>query len=341
MAERLQKILSAAGIASRRTAETLIAQGRVTVNGQTVTEPGTKASAEDDDIRVDGRRVKGVQRRRYLLLYKPRGYITTRSDPQHRPTVIDLLTRGGVREYVYPVGRLDYDSEGLLLLTSDGDLAARLTHPRHGIEREYEVRVRGVPDQHDLDRLSRGISLEGRRTAAAQVELNKVIESESGEQALLSFVIREGRNRQVRNMCDAIGHPVVRLRRTRIGPITDEHIRPGEFRDLSEREIAQLRKSQPGDSHARPAEAGSHGTKARSGGTKARNHGTKAGSDGVSRKAGGGSAPSNRVASGSSRKGITRDEPPPAGAPPTTARPRTGPAARSRRPRAGGPPRRG
>ena len=243
MAERLQKILSAAGIASRRTAETLIEQGRVTVNGQTVTALGTRASAEDD-IRVDGRRVKGASsRRRYILLYKPRGYITTRSDPERRPTVIDLLTKGGVREYVYPVGRLDYDSEGLLLLTSDGDFAARLTHPRHGIEREYEVRVKGVPDEHDLDRLSRGISLEGRRTAPARVELAKVIEAESGQQALLSFVISEGRNRQVRNMCDAIGHPVARLRRVRIGPIVDEHIRPGEFRDLSPREIALLTKS--------------------------------------------------------------------------------------------------
>ena len=243
MAERLQKILSAAGIASRRTAETLIEQGRVTVNGQTVTALGTRASAEDD-IRVDGRRVKGASsRRRYILLYKPRGYITTRSDPERRPTVIDLLTKGGVREYVYPVGRLDYDSEGLLLLTSDGDFAARLTHPRHGIEREYEVWVKGVPDDHDLDRLSRGISLEGRRTAPARVELAKVIEAESGQQALLSFVIREGRNRQVRNMCDAIGHPVARLRRVRIGPIVDEHIRPGEFRDLSPREIALLTKS--------------------------------------------------------------------------------------------------
>ena len=249
MAERLQKILSAAGIASRRTAETLIAQGRVTVNGQTVTELGTRASL-DDDIRVDGRRVKGTQRRRYILLYKPRGYITTRSDPQQRPTVIDLLARGGVREYVYPVGRLDYDSEGLLLLTSDGELAAQLTHPRHGVEREYEVRVRGVPDDHDLDRLSRGISLEGRRTAPATVELTRVIEGDSGDQALLSFVIREGRNRQVRNMCDAIGHPVVRLRRKRIGPIVDEHIRPGEFRDLTEREIALLRKGQPSESRS-------------------------------------------------------------------------------------------
>jgi pseudouridine synthase len=243
MLARLQKILSAAGIASRRAAEEYIAQGRVMVNGKTVTELGTKADPDTDDIRVDGRRVKTPQRRRYLLLYKPRGYITTRSDPQRRPTVIDLLEKGGVREYVYPVGRLDYDSEGLLLLTSDGELSARLTHPSHGVEREYEVRVRGVPDDHDLDRLSRGISLEGRRTAPARVELRKVIDAESGQQALLTFVIREGRNRQVRDMCDAIGHPVVRLRRVRIGPIVDERIRPGEFRDLSAAEVAQLERA--------------------------------------------------------------------------------------------------
>ena len=153
MPERLQKILSAAGIASRRAAENLIREGRVSLNGRTVTELGTKADPESDDVRVDGRRVKPASRRRYILLYKPRGYITTRSDPQQRPTVIDLLTKGGVRDYVYPVGRLDYDSEGLLLLTSDGDLAARLTHPRHGVAREYQVRVRGVPDHHALERL--------------------------------------------------------------------------------------------------------------------------------------------------------------------------------------------
>ena len=241
MAERLQKILSAAGPASRRAAEALIAQGRVTVNGQTITTLGAKADPETDDIRVDGRRVKAPARRRYLLLYKPRGYITSRSDPQHRPTVIDLLARGGVREYVYPVGRLDYDSEGLLILTSDGELAAGLTHPSHGVEREYQVRVRGVPDDHDLDRLSKGISLEGRRTAPARVQREKVLELESGAQAVLSFVIREGRNRQVRDMCEAIGHPVVRLRRVRIGPISDAHIRPGEFRDLTRGEVAQLK----------------------------------------------------------------------------------------------------
>ena len=321
MAERLQKILSAAGVASRRTAETLIAQGRVTVNGQTVTQLGTKADPQADDIRVDGRRVKGAQRRRYILLYKPRGYITTRSDPEHRPTVIELLTKGGVGDYVYPVGRLDYDSEGLLLLTSDGDLASQLTHPRHGIDREYEVRVKGVPDAHDLDRLSRGISLEGQRTAPARVELRKVIEAQSGEQAILSFVIHEGRNRQVRNMCDAIGHPVARLRRVRIGPLTDEHIRPGEFRDLTPQEVAQLRRAaQPSASPSVPA-AGRQDLPARTG-----SH---------DRPGTAGSQSRSRVASGFSRKGPggvrkTKSDPP-----------RTGSASRSRRTKAGDRPRRG
>jgi 23S rRNA pseudouridine2605 synthase len=239
--ERLQKILSAAGIASRRAAEEYIRQGRVTVNGTTVTELGTKADLAHDDIRVDGRRVKSPQKKRYILLYKPRGFITSRADPQRRPTVIDLLTKGGVREYVYPVGRLDYDSEGLLLLTSDGDLAARLTHPRHGVPREYQVRVRGVPDRHTLDRLSSGITIDGRRTAPAEITLERVLEGDA--QSIVSFVIREGRNRQVRDMCDAVGHPVMKLRRVRIGPITDDHIRPGEFRDLSDREVAMLKRA--------------------------------------------------------------------------------------------------
>lgn len=251
MQERLQKILSAAGIASRRAAEAFIREGRVTVNGETVTELGSKADPDSDDIRVDGRRVKVASRRRYILLYKPRGYITSRSDPQRRPTVIDLLAKGGVRDYVYPVGRLDYESEGLLLLTSDGDLAAKLTHPSHGVAREYEARVRGVPDRHAIERLRKGVMLDGRPTAPAEVELRKVADSAAGgEQALLSLTIHEGRNRQVRRMCEAVGHPVVRLRRVRIGPITDPHIRPGEFRDLSSKEIAALKRAaekvQPG-----------------------------------------------------------------------------------------------
>jgi len=242
MPERLQKILSAAGIASRRSAEGYITEGRVTVNGKAVTELGTKADPQSDDIRVDGRRIKPAARRIYILMYKPRGYITSRSDPQKRPTVIDLLAKGGVRDYVYPVGRLDYDSEGLLLLTSDGDLAARLTHPSHEVEREYQARVRGVPDRHAIDRLAKGIAIEGRQTAPAEVKLLKVMDGGDGSDAILSLVVHEGRNRQVRRMCESVGHPVVRLRRVRIGPITDERIRPGEFRELDAGEIAALRR---------------------------------------------------------------------------------------------------
>src|SRR5713226_2866773 len=143
--------------------------GRVTVNGVTIFELGTKADPAHDDIRVDGRRVKVVHHHRYLLLNKPRGYVTTRKDPERRKTVIDLLR--GVKEYVYPVGRLDYESEGLLLLMNDGDLAARLTHPSHGIARVYEATVLGVPDAHDLDRLQRGMTIDGRRMKAADVTL--------------------------------------------------------------------------------------------------------------------------------------------------------------------------
>jgi 23S rRNA pseudouridine2605 synthase len=241
--QRLQKILSAAGIASRRAAESYITDGRVSVNGQTVSELGSKADPDTDDIRVDGRRLKLTSRRLYLLLYKPRGYIVSRSDPQRRPTVMDLLAKGGVKDYVYPVGRLDYDSEGLLLLTSDGDLAARLTHPSHEVEREYQVKVLGVPDDHDLERLSKGIVIDGRRTLPADVKLLNVVQGAEAEHAVLSIVVKEGRNRQVRNMFDAIGHPVDRLKRVRIGPITDQRIRPGEFRELDAKEVAALKKA--------------------------------------------------------------------------------------------------
>jgi pseudouridine synthase len=237
---RLQKVLSTAGIASRRTAETLITQGRVTVNGRTVTALGSKADPAIDDIRVDGRRVKGRERLRYLLLNKPQGVVTTRSDPGHRRTVIDLIA--GVREYVYPVGRLDYDSEGLLLLTNDGDLAARLMHPRHGVEREYRAWVRGVPDEEDLDQLRRGIPLDGRRTRPAAVTLLQTGRGRLAGHAQLSFVIHEGRNRQVRRMCEAIGHPVTALARVRFGPISDRTLKPGEWRDLTPEEVRRLRK---------------------------------------------------------------------------------------------------
>jgi pseudouridine synthase len=241
--ERLQKILSRAGVASRRAAEQLMLEGRVTVNGTTVRELGTKADAAHDDIRVDGRRVKVVEHHRYILLNKPRGYVTTRSDPQRRPTVIDLLH--GVREYVYPVGRLDFDSEGLLLLTNDGDLAARLTHPRHGIARIYEARVLGVPDQHDLARLARGLVIDGRRTEPAEVKLFGTgvagRSRDSRPHATLIITVREGRNRQVRKMCEAIGHPIDDLRRVAIGPIRDPRLKPGQWRELTAEEVRKLR----------------------------------------------------------------------------------------------------
>jgi pseudouridine synthase len=237
---RLQKIISAAGIASRRAAETLIEQGRVTVNGKTVTELGTKADLDVDDIRVDERRIKRPQQHRYFLLNKPRGYVTTRSDPEHRPTVLDLLK--GVREYVYPVGRLDFDSEGLLILTNDGELAATLTHPKHEVERVYEAHVLGVPDAHDIDRLSRGIMLEGRRTAPAHVELLRERRTD-GDTSVLRITIHEGRSRQVRKMADAIGHPVRTLRRVRIGPIADKTLRVGAFRELAPEEVQRLKRS--------------------------------------------------------------------------------------------------
>ena len=240
---RLQKILSTAGIASRRAAEELITQGRVSVNGVTVAELGSKADPERDDIRVDGRRVKTPARRRYFLMYKPKGFITSRSDPQRRPTVIDILAKHGIRDYVYPVGRLDYDSEGLLILTSDGELAALLTHPSHGVGREYEVRVLGAPDDHEIERIARGVVVDGRRTAPADVQRTKVFEGRDGHvETLLSIVIHEGRNRQVRRMCESIGHPVVRLRRVAIGPITDARLRPGDFRELTAEEVAALKK---------------------------------------------------------------------------------------------------
>jgi 23S rRNA pseudouridine2605 synthase len=235
--ERLQKILSQAGIASRRAAEKLIAEGRVSVNGKTVLEMGVKADPAVDDIRVDGRRVKSAQRHRYILLYKPAGFVTTRKDPQRRPTVIDLL--GGVREYVYPVGRLDYDTEGLLLLTNDGELAAQLMHPRHEVERTYEARVAGIPDEDALERLRNGIPLDGRRTLPADIRL--LNRARSDRDGVLLIVIREGRNRQVRRMLEAVGHPVKSLKRTKIGPIGDRYLKPGHWRELSEAELRTLR----------------------------------------------------------------------------------------------------
>jgi pseudouridine synthase len=237
---RLQKILASAGVASRRASETLITQGRVTVNGQPARELGVKADPERDDIRVDGRRVKPAARARYVLLNKPRRVVTTRRDPEGRTTVLDLL--GGIREYLYPVGRLDYDSEGLVLLTNDGALAARVTHPRHGVVKRYRAHVVGIPSPEALATLARGIVLDGEKTGSADVRLVKAYPG-ARDHAVVEVGIHEGRNRQVRRMCEAIGHPVSRLERVAIGPITDKALKPGQWRELTTRELDALRRA--------------------------------------------------------------------------------------------------
>ena len=250
--ERLQKLLSMAGVASRRAAEELITQGRVEVNGETVRTLGTKADPAKDAIKVDGRRLRFDVRLRYILLNKPKGVVTTRKDPERRRTVIDLLK--GVREYVYPVGRLDYESEGLLLLTSDGDLAARLTHPRHEVERVYEAVLVGAPADADLEKLRRGIFLDGSRTAPAQVRRAGTVKQGRQELTRLIVTLHEGRNRQVRRMCASIGHPVRKLTRTRMGPIALGDLRPGHWRDLTEREVRLLRAAASPHSPDAPSE---------------------------------------------------------------------------------------
>ena len=238
---RLQKILSMAGIASRRAAETLILDGRVSVNGRAVTALGTRSDPATDEIRVDGRRVKRQPRHRYLLVHKPRGYVTTRRDPQRRKTILDLIP--DVDDYLYPVGRLDYESEGLLLLTNDGELAALLMHPRHGVARVYEATVRGVPSAARLRRLAAGVPVTGRRSAPASVRLLAGRAGIHASEGRVRIVVREGRNRQVRRMFDAIGHPVRRLRRTELGPLRLRGLKPGGVRDLAAAEVAALRRA--------------------------------------------------------------------------------------------------
>jgi pseudouridine synthase len=239
MQVRLQKILSAGGISSRRAAEQLILQGRVSVNGTTVRELGTRADPERDVVKVDGRRVRSDTRRRYVLLNKPRGYLSTRSDPRGRPTVFALLK--GVREYLYPVGRLDFDSEGLLLLTNDGELALRMTHPRHRLEREYHARVRGILDEKSARRLATGVVIAGRRTAPATVKILRGRAGQDRAESTVALTIREGRKRQVRYMFEGVGHPVMRLKRVRLGPIESRGLKPGAARELDALEVRALK----------------------------------------------------------------------------------------------------
>ncbi len=244
--DRLQKILSAAGVASRRAAEEMILEGRVTVNGQRVTELGAKADPEKDHVKVDGHLVRPVKVHRYLLLNKPRGVVTTASDPGRRPTVISILGRR-VPGRVVPVGRLDAESEGLLLLTDDGALVQKLTHPSGGCRKEYEVKVSGVPSPEKLDRLRKGVFLDGKRTAPADVELIRTTPERGGVggNAWVKVVLGEGRSRQIRRMFLTMGHPVSKLHRVAIGPVRDRALKPGEFRDLSEAEVRALKAPAP------------------------------------------------------------------------------------------------
>jgi len=232
---RLQKFLADAGIASRREGERLIQAGRVEVNGRVVTALGVRVEPERDQVRVDGRRVRSVERRAYYLLNKPKGTITSASDPEGRPTVVELLQ--GVRERVFPVGRLDWSSEGLLILTNDGDLAYRLTHPANHVAKVYRVKVKGSVEEDDLRALRRGLILDGRRTLPARVERI------SGQaNSWLEVTLYEGRKNQIRRMLDRLGHRVQKLKRIAIGPIRDRALKPGEWRRLTPDEIRRLRE---------------------------------------------------------------------------------------------------
>jgi 23S rRNA pseudouridine2605 synthase len=255
--ERLQKILAQAGIASRRKAEELILEGRVQVNGEVVTELGTRADPHRDHVRVDGKLLQGPERQRYFLLNKPRGYVTTLSDPEKRPTVSDLMrhTKGphGDNVRLYPVGRLDYLSEGLLLMTNDGELANKLSKASAGVEKTYLVKVSGSPEPQKLDQIRRGIMIDrgrlnevrsGRRdrilTAPAKVE-----QVRGGDNPWFEVTLTEGRNRQLRKMFEEIGHHVEKIRRIGYGALRLD-VAPGEFRELTPGEVTALERAARG-----------------------------------------------------------------------------------------------
>ncbi len=238
---RLQKILAGAGIASRRKAEEFIVQGRVQVNGQTVTELGTKADPRRDHIRVDGKLIHAAGEHRYYMLNKPKEYVTTASDPQGRPTVMQFFSR--VRLRMFPVGRLDYYSEGLLLVTNDGELANALTRAASHVEKTYLVKISGIPHEESIEKLRRGVSIplddgglaRGRvRTAPAKIHLFR-----RGDNPWYEITITEGRNRQLRKMFEEIGHHVEKIRRVGYGPLVLD-IPPGEYRELTDREVQSL-----------------------------------------------------------------------------------------------------
>ena len=231
MQERLQKVLAKAGIASRRGAEELIRQGKVRVDGKVVTEMGTRVDPATQLIECNDIPVTSEEKKVYILLHKPVGYLSTVDDPQGRPIVTDLLDN--VKERVYPVGRLDLDTEGALLLTNDGELAQKILHPSHEVNKTYEAEVQGRPDRKKLTSLSRGIMLEGRKTWPAEVEIVKT----ASRSTTIRITIHEGRKRQVRKMFDVIGHPVLKLKRTAYGRLRLGNLETGKHRYLSKAEI--------------------------------------------------------------------------------------------------------
>lgn len=234
MKERLQKIIAAAGLTSRRQAEEWISAGRVSLNGRIATL-GESADLQSDTIEVDGQALRGPATGIYLLLNKPSGYVTSLNDPQGRPVVTDLVKEVGAR--VYPVGRLDLTTEGLLLLTNDGELANHLAHPRHQVDKTYLVRVRGVLAEADRLRLEQGVQLDDGMTAVAKVSRVRAV----GQHSWFEITIHEGRNRQVRRMCETLGYPVSRLKRVRLAFLTLDALQPGEFRHLSRQEVIRLK----------------------------------------------------------------------------------------------------
>ncbi|MDT4966230.1 MAG: rRNA synthase [Acidobacteriota bacterium] len=241
MNERLQKIIASAGIASRRHAEEIIAAGEVTVNGEIITIPGTKADPDRDHIKVRGRLINPILQSReklYVLLNKPRGYLTSLADPDGRPLVSELIPSNLGR--LHPVGRLDFNTEGLLLLTNDGDFTNFITSARNRVAKVYAVKVKGVPPEPAIARLRRGITLaDGVRTAGA--EIKKLEESDTN--SWFEVVLHEGRNQQIRKMFEAIGHSVLKLRRVKIGFLTDERLAPRHWRFLAPIEVSRLTRS--------------------------------------------------------------------------------------------------
>jgi 23S rRNA pseudouridine2605 synthase len=233
--ERVQKVLARAGVGSRRACDELVMQQRVTINGR-VADPGARVDPTHDRIAVDGVPVAVQPGLVHYLLNKPRGVVTTMSDPQGRPTVADLVP---AEPRVFPVGRLDADTEGLLLLTNDGDLAQRIAHPSHGVDKEYLAEVEGIPSRDAIRRLREGIQLEDGPTAGAKVSLV----ADARGNATLRVTIHEGRKRQARRMCEAVGHPVRRLVRVRIGPLSDRTLPPGRWRPLTQPEVRSLERA--------------------------------------------------------------------------------------------------